>query len=83
MEGIPNTFDLDGNFATMQTFFFDSDFLGATNITWGGNAGAQFDNIKIDVSNVPVPTAVWLFGSGFIGLIGMKKKPSKVTTLSA
>ena len=26
------------------------------------------------VSEVPVPTAVWLFGSGLIGLVGMRKK---------
>ena len=29
-----------------------------------------------DVSPVPVPAAVWLFGTGLIGLIGMRKKSS-------
>lgn len=29
-------------------------------------------------SAVPVPAAVWLFGSGLVGLIGMKKKSAKV-----
>ena len=34
-------------------------------------------NIGQPVSNVPVPAAVWLFGSGFIGLIGLRRKSSK------
>jgi len=33
-------------------------------------------------SPVPIPTAVWLFGSGLIGLVGMRKKPSKLSKLS-
>ena len=32
---------------------------------------------------VPVPAAVWLFGSGLIGLLGMRKKASKVSTHTA
>ncbi len=28
---------------------------------------------------VPVPAAVWLFGSGLIGIIGTRKKASKLT----
>ncbi len=35
------------------------------------------------VSAVPVPAAVWMFGSGLVGLIGMRKKSSKISTLSA
>jgi hypothetical protein len=35
------------------------------------------------VSQVPVPAAMWLFGSGLMGLIGMRKKVSKVSVLSA
>jgi hypothetical protein len=34
-------------------------------------------------TTVPVPTAIWLFGSGLIGLVGMKRKSSKIPTLSA
>ena len=33
--------------------------------------------ISGNVSEVPVPAAVWLFGSGLIGLIGMKRKSPK------
>ncbi len=42
---------------------------------------AQYD-IKISVvdagvSAVPVPAAVWLFGSGFVGLVGFSRRKSK------
>ncbi|MEO1899651.1 MAG: PEP-CTERM sorting domain-containing protein, partial [Methylococcales bacterium] len=32
---------------------------------------------------VPVPAAVWLFGSGLMGLIAMRKKPSHLSALPA
>ncbi|MCK5728793.1 MAG: VPLPA-CTERM sorting domain-containing protein [Methylococcales bacterium] len=35
------------------------------------------------VPNVPIPAAVWLFGSGFIGLTAIRKKSAKLSTLSA
>ena len=36
----------------------------------------SFDNISItaDVAAVPVPAAVWLFGSGLIGLVGIARR---------
>ncbi len=39
-------------------------------------ADYYFDNISItaDVSAVPVPAAVWLFGSGLLGLIGVARR---------
>lgn len=33
----------------------------------------------LTVSQVPVPAAVWLFGSGLLGLMGMRKKSNRVT----
>lgn len=38
-------------------------------------SGAEF-------SAVPIPAAIWLFSSGFIALIGMRKKASKTFALS-
>jgi hypothetical protein len=39
---------------------------------------ASFDNIKVDADEisgvVPIPAAVWLFGSGLIGLIGVARR---------
>jgi len=35
---------------------------------------AYFDNISVTVEAIPVPAAVWLFGSGLIGLVGVARK---------
>ncbi len=37
------------------------------------SAQAQYD-IKVDISNVPVPGAVWLFGSALAGMIGLRRR---------
>jgi len=38
---------------------------------------SQFPVLLVDASPVPVPTAVWLFSSGLIGLFGAKAKLKK------
>jgi len=44
----------------------------------------QLENVQVhSVQVVPIPAAVWLFGSGLIALIGMGKKSSKSPTLLA
>jgi len=49
-----------------------------TSIFLTGVTGSQYIGLdNVSVSAVPVPAAVWLFGSGLIGLIGMRKKSSK------
>jgi hypothetical protein len=35
---------------------------------------AYFDNVSMTVAAVPVPAAVWLFGSGLLGLIGVARR---------
>lgn len=47
--------------------------------TWGEYdtyALVYFDNVNVgdNSSTVPLPAAVWLFGSGLIGLLGMKRR---------
>ena len=32
------------------------------------------DNVNLEVAQVPVPAAVWLFGSGLLGLIGVARR---------
>jgi len=34
----------------------------------------SIDNLTTEVSSVPVPSAVWLFGSGLMGLVGMARR---------
>lgn len=51
---------------------------------WGSESGYDFSNVAggspinallyRDVSTVPVPAAVWLFGSGLLGLIGVARR---------
>ena len=49
--------------------------LGATNGD-GSPTTMFYDNISImaDVNPVPVPAAVWLFGSGLLGLVGVARR---------
>jgi len=49
-----------------------SIYLGGNDIN-GDIFGTPF-GYKATVSAVPVPAAVWLFGSGLMGLIGLKRK---------
>jgi hypothetical protein len=41
------------------------------------NNGINNINFSTSASTVPVPAAVWLFGSGLFGLLGLKRKFSK------
>lgn len=53
-----------------------TDELGASvwlNMSGGNSGGAHWD-INMDLTAVPVPAAVWLFGSGLIGLVGVARR---------
>lgn len=58
--------------------------VGATCVTTGGgpptgdvNCGATTSHISVYGSSVvPIPAAVWLFGSGLLGLVGIARKRS-------
>lgn len=44
---------------------------------WGGFFGAQYFevwNVSFVPTTVPVPAAVWLFGSGLLGLVGVARR---------
>ena len=53
----------------VTTFFFDSCFEGVTSVSWLQNDPGlhQFDNI-VAANVIPIPAAVWLFGSALVGL---------------
>ncbi len=38
------------------------------------NPSSRFTNVEFTASAVPIPAAVWLFGSGLIGLVGMARR---------
>ena len=41
---------------------------------FGGTAGQDVGDFSITVSTVPLPAAVWLFGSGLLGVVGYARK---------
>lgn len=44
----------------------------------GGPVGApRFDDAYLDIRPIPVPAAVWLFGSGLVGLVGVARRRKK------
>jgi hypothetical protein len=62
------TFDLLG---------FNSEFGNITNLSWttaGLGLRTQLDNISLSTSPVPLPAAVWFFGSGLLGLVGIARR---------
>jgi hypothetical protein len=52
-----------------------NDYIADPSLASSGQHWA-LDNLKVNeaVSQVPAPAAIWLLGSGLIGLIGMRKK---------
>lgn len=73
----------DSNFGAVQNeAWFENQYglsfgLGTININDSWNSGrtdVNFASHLVRVSSVPVLPAVWLFGSGLIGLIGLAKR---------
>lgn len=83
VSALPSTVTGDFIFATIQ---FQAVGLSGTNSSLGltefaGNPWASggsnitpLDFVNGNVSIVPVPAAVWLFGSGLLGLIGLARR---------
>ena len=44
------------------------------NGTFGSNTGPIDYTMTFETTVVPVPAAVWLFGSGLLGLIGVARR---------
>jgi hypothetical protein len=61
--GISELRDADGNLITDFSLVSDS--------------GTDYRQSFVPVSAVPVPAAVWLFGSGLVGLLGFNRKRSQ------
>lgn len=66
-----------GSLMAPGSFTFDAipgkyfvSFFGFAN----ESTSTQFGQYGIEIQDVPVPTAVWLFGSGFLGLVGISRR---------
>lgn len=44
------------------------------NDNWDGSASIYVDGLSLSAPAVPIPGAIWLFCSGFLGLAGLRKK---------
>lgn len=59
------------NLGEVSNIGFQVELPGPANdYAWAGGTGA----FSVDVAPVPIPAAVWLFGSGLIGLVGVRRK---------
>ena len=81
-----DNYDLFGNIQS-NVYWSATEYAPNTNLAWTFDMsnGLQYDVYKTfnlyawavqsgDVSAVPVPAAVWLFGSGLVGLIGLARR---------
>lgn len=62
--------DDDGTITLVFAEFADADVAA----TYAGIGGGQAPTLNIDFQPVPVPAAVWLFGSAVAGLVGMRRR---------
>lgn len=70
---------IDGHGAAPWGDAFIGGITDSADWVWGDTTGSNQDmyfSLAINSSPVPVPSAVWLFGTGLIGFIGMRKKAS-------
>ena len=72
------THDIPNTQANMEWLFFDSLFTAdssTTTLTFTGEFSNGVLGFAIDdVRAVPVPPAVWLFGSGLLGVVGIARR---------
>jgi hypothetical protein len=53
---------------------FNADDFGSACITPGSANISGSGDCSVSVSPVPVPAAIWLFGSGLVGLVGISRR---------
>ena len=68
--------DLDTGLASGMTLMFgDPEYVGLYNVAGSVNTSyVQTYSLILTPTTVPVPAAVWLFGSGLLGLIGVARR---------
>ncbi len=67
-----------GNTATYNTWdrLFFSGITGIQKLEINLRGSGAIDNLSYNVSIVPVPAAVWLFGTALLGFIGLSRRTS-------
>jgi len=69
MDSVYNlSFTFAHNASDLALNFSAAGLQGIDDESWG------LDNVMVQVTPVPLPAAVWLFGSGLIGLLGFAKR---------
>lgn len=69
MDSVYNlSFTFNHSASDMVLNFSAYGLQGLADESWG------LDKVKVEVSAVPVPPAVWLFGSGLLGLVGIARR---------
>jgi hypothetical protein len=66
--------------APTDTTVFDPNAIGEYQFYIEVNGGglSAIESVAIEVQVVPIPPAVWLFGSGLIGLVGIARRKNSV-----
>ena len=68
--------DTFGNFITTAGFTSTEHILGTSFGEFHGNSFTSFSYEVTAAGVVPVPAAVWLFGSGLLALMGVARRRS-------
>ena len=63
--------------ATYTSATFASLGLTPGSYEWTWGSGATADSLTLNVGAVPIPAAVWLFGSGLLGLVGVARRKAR------
>ena len=71
------SFDSTKNSPTLQ--LFDNPFSPTgTGFAWALHSGDPLNGLTVDVSPVPVPAAVWMFGASIAGVFGILRRRKRL-----
>ncbi len=67
-----------GDLVDFQLTHEDGSFANNVNTTFAGKWLLSGDQLTYGVSSVPLPAAVWMFGAGLTGLLGLSRRKTSV-----